>query len=218
MLYVSVNVFFTNKNTAPRSETVVGISFGETLRKYRMEKGISQQELAQKMFVDRSSVTRWESGTRLPDAVMISCIADCLDLDVSLLLKPAGYENEKINVIVVDDEEIILSGEIDVLRDVMPEACISGFQKGSDALSYAKRERVDIAFLDVMMGSTRTGLDLCRELLEINPLTNVIYLTAYADYALDAWKTGASGFLLKPIAAEDVRTQFSLLRHAIRGG
>jgi YesN/AraC family two-component response regulator len=54
-----------------------------------------------------------------------------------------------------------------------------------------------------------SGLDLCRELLGINPRTNVIFLTGYRDYALDAWDTGAKGFLLKPLTAESVRAQLS---------
>lgn len=62
------------------------------------------------------------------------------------------------------------------------------------------------------MGKTN-GLNLCRQLLEINPRTNVVYLTAYSEYSLDAWSTGASGFMLKPITAEGVRSQLQNLRY-----
>jgi YesN/AraC family two-component response regulator len=57
-----------------------------------------------------------------------------------------------------------------------------------------------------------SGLELCRELLGINPRTNVIFLTGYRDYALDAWDTGAKGFLLKPLTAESVRAQLSRIK------
>ena len=40
------------------------VSFAERLRKLRTEKGLSQQQLAMKMLVDRSSIARWENGTR----------------------------------------------------------------------------------------------------------------------------------------------------------
>ena len=40
--------------------------FSDTLKKLRTEKGISQQALAEKMYVTRSTVARWESGSRLP--------------------------------------------------------------------------------------------------------------------------------------------------------
>jgi len=52
--------------------------FSETLRKLRTEKGLSQQALANKLFVTRPTVARWESGTRLPDAMMITRIAEVL--------------------------------------------------------------------------------------------------------------------------------------------
>ena len=73
-----------------------------------------------------------------------------------------------------------------------------------------------LAFLDIELGRT-SGLDLCRELLEIRPHTNVIYLTAYREYAFDAWKTGACGFLLKPLETETVRAQLSRLRYPVKG-
>ena len=47
----------------------------------------------------------------------------------------------------------------------------------------------------------------CRTLLEINPRTNIVFLTAYADYSLDAWKTESSGFMLKLMTAENVHVQ-----------
>lgn len=58
-----------------------------------------------------------------------------------------------------------------------------------------------------------SGLDVCRELLEINPRTNVVYLTAYSGYSLDAWSTGASGFMLKPLTPEGIREQLKNLRY-----
>ena len=62
------------------------------------------------------------------------------------------------------------------------------------------------------MGSV-SGLDVCRELLQFSPRTNVVYLTAYPSYAFDAWETGACGFMLKPISAEGILKQLSNLRY-----
>jgi len=63
-----------------------------------------------------------------------------------------------------------------------------------------------------------SGLDLCRTLLEINPRTNVVFLTAYRDYSFDAWKTGACGYLMKPLTPEDVQNQMTRLRFPIPAG
>ena len=186
--------------------------FAGTLRKLRSERGLSQQELAERMYVTRSTVARWENGSRLPNAVMISRLAECLNIDFSTLMSAAAESDESPIVIVVDDRKIVLSGAVSILENVMPDAVITGFTRPSEAVEYAKENRVALAFLDIEMGKT-SGLDLCRTLLEINPRTNVVYLTAYIEYSFDAWSTGASGFMLKPITEEGVREQLKNLRY-----
>ena len=192
-------------------------SFAETLRRLRTERGLSQQELAKQMYVTRSTVARWESGSRLPDAAMISRLSRFLNVDVNTLMSAVSEGDEQPNVIMVDDRKIILTGALPILKDVMPGAVITGFTRPSEAVEYARANRVALAFLDIEMGKT-SGIDLCRTLLEINPRTNVIYLTAYSDYSLEAWSTGASGFMLKPITAEAVQAQLKLLRYPFMSG
>ena len=193
----------------------MNMQFADTLRKLRTEKGLSQQELAERVYVTRSTVSRWEKGNRLPDAAMLSRLSACLDTDIGTLIYAAMESEESPNVIMVDDRKIILTGGLPVLEDVMPNATVTGFTRPSDAVEYAKTNRVALAFLDIEMGKM-SGLDLCHTLLEINPRTNVVYLTAYSEYAIDAWETGASGFMLKPITPEGVRDQLKKLRYPIR--
>lgn len=190
----------------------MSLLFAETLRKLRTEKGLSQRDLAERMFVDRSTVNRWENGSRLPDAAMLSLLSGCLDVDVNILLSTALESDESPNVIMVDDRKIFLTGGLPILEEVMPYATVMGFTKPSEAIEYARTNHVAMAFLDIEMGKT-SGLDLCNTLLEINPRTNVVYLTAYSEYAVDAWGTGASGFMLKPITPESVRFQLKKLRY-----
>jgi two-component SAPR family response regulator len=125
--------------------------------------------------------------------------------------------DEAPNVILVDDEEIILRGGLRVLEKALPNASIVGFTKPAEAVEYARFNRVAVAFLDIEMGAF-SGLDLCRTLLEINPRTNVVFLTAYRDYSFDAWKTGACGYLMKPLTPEDVQNQMTRLRFPIPAG
>ena len=190
----------------------MSLFFAETLKKLRTEKGLSQRELAEQVFVTRPAVNRWENGSRLPDAAMLSRLSRCLDVDVNILLSATMESDEAPNVIMVDDRKIILTGSLSVLEAVMPSATVTGFTRPSEAVEYARANRVALAFLDIEMGKT-SGLDLCRTLLEINPRTNVVYLTAYSDYAMDAWSTGASGFMLKPITPEGIRAQLGSLRY-----
>ena len=192
-------------------------TFAESLRRLRMDNGLSQRELAERMYVTRSTIARWENGSRLPDASMMSRLAHSLGVDYSTLLSAAAASDAVPNVIMVDDRKVILAGGLPVLEEVLPDATVVGFSRPSEAVEYAKGNRVALAFLDIELGRT-SGLDLCRTLLDINPRTNVVFLTAYAEYSLDAWNTGASGFMVKPITPDGVREQLERLRYPFSTG
>lgn len=137
---------------------------------------------------------------------MISRLSKCLDTDVNTLISAVVESEDAPNVIMVDDRKIFLSGALPILEELMPNAIITGFTRPSEAIEYAKANRIALAFLDIELGKTN-GLYLCRTLLAINPRTNVIYLTVYIEYSFDAWSTGAGGFALKPTTTEGVRAQ-----------
>ena len=102
------------------------------------------------------------------------------------------------------------------MREAMPNANVVGFLDPADVLSFVKKNPVAVIFLDIEMGITN-GLDLCREILRLSPRTNMIYLTSFTEYALRAWKTGASGYLLKPLVVEEVRQEIHRLRYPVQG-
>ena len=191
--------------------------FAETLRKLRKENGLSQIQLGKQMFVNNSTIARWENGSRLPDAAMITRLSRVLDVDVSTLFAMAAESDESPNIIMVDDNKILLTDSLAVLEEVIPSATITGFIWPKEAVEYAKANPVALAILDIELG-TASGLNLCHELLEINPRTNVVYLTAYPDYSLDAWGTEACGFMVKPLTAESIRVQLGKLRYPFMRG
>lgn len=192
------------------------IGFGDTLRNLRTGKNLSQQQLADKLFVNRSSVANWENGRRIPDLVLLSRIAKFFNVDISVLTNMTAASPAPSEIIIVDDELVLLGGEISLLSEILPGATITGFSKPSEAIEYARANPISIAFLDIEMGKT-SGLNLCNTLMEINPTTNVIFLTSYPDYAIKAWNTAASGFLLKPLSEEDVKEQLKKLRYPLSG-
>ena len=190
-------------------------SFADILKQIRTEQGLSQQQLADKLFVDRSSVANWESGRRVPNALLITRIAETLGVEIGTLMTSVNEEQEaRPRVIVLDDEKIILRGEMATLEKAMPNALISGFTNPDDAITYAKSNNIRIIFSDIEMGAVN-GIELSKEFLKINPRTNIIFLTAYADYSMDAWTTGASGFMVKPITEESLRKQLEHLRYPV---
>ena len=185
--------------------------FADTMKKLREEKGLSQNEIAKRMYVTRSTVSRWESGLRLPDATMIARLSEVLGVNVNFLLNAAAQSDDNPIVIMVDDNKVVLNGGMPIIEEVIPNAAVTGFTKPSEAVTYAKANRVTLAFLDIEMADI-SGLDVYRDLLKINPRTNVVYLTAYKDYSFDAWDTGAVGFMLKPLTPEGVKKQLKKLK------
>lgn len=190
--------------------------FRETLRHLRTEKGLSQQQLADRLHVERASVTNWEAGRRIPSIDMLFQIAEALEVDAATLLAAAGERSEVPNVLLLDDEPIILDGSIPVLRELMPKANVIGFTKSLEALTFFRENPVALVFLDIELARS-SGLELCRQMLALRPHTNVIFLTAYPEYSIDAWNVGASGFLLKPLDADEVRRELSRLRYPVMG-
>ena len=195
----------------------MSIPFHEALRRARIEKGLSQQNLADALNVDRSTVTKWETGNRQPDAETIARLSSVLGANVAQLLVASGASDETPRIILVDDSKVILNDGLAVLKEVLPNAAVTGFIWPREAIEFAKANRVALAILDIELG-TASGLNLCHELLEINPRTNVVYLTAYPDYSLDAWGTEACGFMVKPLTAESIRVQLGKLRYPFMRG
>ncbi|MBQ7707072.1 MAG: response regulator [Lachnospiraceae bacterium] len=191
--------------------------FSEKLKKLRTERQLSQQQLAEMLFVDRSTIARWESGQRMPEALILPRLAKSLDVDLSVILDSLGEPKEIPNVILLDDEKIILSGGIPILEQVLPNASITGFTKPSEALKFAASSHVSLALLDIELGKV-SGLEICKKLLDINPRTNVIFLTAFLDYSFNAWDSGACGFILKPLSEESLKKQLLRLRYPVNWG
>ena len=90
--------------------------FAETLKKLRTEKGLTQRDLAEQLYVSRTSVNRWENGSRLPDAAMILKLSEALDVDLNFLFNAAAESDGRLNIIMVDDNKIVLNGGMKVLE------------------------------------------------------------------------------------------------------
>ena len=191
--------------------------FADTLKRLRQARGLSQIQLGRRVFVSNSTIARWENGSRLPDATMIARLSKALEVDIGTLLSTVAASDESPNVIMMDDNKPILADSLSVLEEAIPNAIITGFIWPQEAIEYARANRVALAIVDIELGTT-SGLDLCHTLLEVNPHTNVVFLTAYPDYSLDAWGTEACGFMVKPLTLEGIRKQLGRLRYPLMRG
>ena len=116
---------------------------------------------------------------------------------------------------VIDDEKFALDRIVRELAIASPEAEIFPFTKPLDLLEFAKENYCDVAFLDVRMGGM-TGVELANKLREIRPKTNVIFVTGYDEYAKEAMKMHASGYLMKPVTADDIKKELQDLRYPVQ--
>ncbi|MFC5401300.1 response regulator [Cohnella soli] len=106
-------------------------------------------------------------------------------------------------LMVVEDEQRILTYMRNQLA-VFPEFDLKGcFDVPEEALAAFPGLLPDVAFLDVQM-PRMTGLALAEKLLRIKPDLKIVFLTAYEQYALDAFKVEAIDYILKPIGSDDI--------------
>ncbi|HPG05525.1 MAG TPA: LytTR family DNA-binding domain-containing protein [Saprospiraceae bacterium] len=102
-----------------------------------------------------------------------------------------------IRVVLVDDEEYPRLLLKELLEESFPEIEIIGdADNADDAYEMIENEEPDLVFLDIAMPE-KTGFDLLQ--MFDHPDFEVIFVTGYDQYALDAFNHFAIGYLLKPI-------------------
>ena len=111
-----------------------------------------------------------------------------------------------MHVIYVDDERPALDNFRLSVASFREIGRLEMFQDGEAALDWAASHTVDVAFLDMEMPGLH-GLALALKLREINPATRVVFVTAYSQYAMDAWGVDATGYVLKPYSPADLRKE-----------
>lgn len=114
--------------------------------------------------------------------------------------------------LTVDDRELVVTLMLEILYRLDPDGTHLGATTPEEALDLADESPLDVAFLDVEMPGKTNGLDLGRRLRRSYPKLNIVIITGYTDYAVEAFGLDASGYLLKPLTEEAVAHQLSVLR------
>lgn len=117
-----------------------------------------------------------------------------------------------MKVIAIDDELPALNLLLGAIKEARPDSEVTGFSDPDELLEYAKDNPVDIACLDIQIYDV-LGTELAKKLKEMQPRINIIFVTAFGDYVNDAMKMHASGYLRKPVIAEDIAREFDDLRY-----
>ena len=116
-----------------------------------------------------------------------------------------------MKVICVDDEHLALQDMLFLCRSIPEVEQADGFVSGEQALEWLAGHPADIALLDIDMPGM-DGIELAIRIKEMDPDIAVIFLTAYSQYALQAFSLHASGYLLKPADREKLALEFAHAR------
>ena len=119
-----------------------------------------------------------------------------------------------LKILTIDDHEVVRRGLKEMFTEesaTFGEAC-----SGAEALALVRKQSWDIAVLDISLGG-RSGLDVLTELKQLRPRMPVLILSMHAEeqYAVRAFKAGASGYINKASSGEELR---EAILKIVRGG
>lgn len=101
--------------------------------------------------------------------------------------------------VVAEDEALLRRALLDQLATAWPQLrVVAECEDGASAVEALADHRPDIAFLDIRMPGL-SGLEVAAAAVEASPATQIVFVTAYDQYAVDAFEHGAVDYLLKPI-------------------
>ncbi|MBQ9383915.1 MAG: response regulator [Ruminiclostridium sp.] len=119
-----------------------------------------------------------------------------------------------MNILVADDRHMIVEDLIDELRKIIPDARIEGTSDPGEIIGMCRDINFDVVFIDIEMPG-RNGISIAKDLLKKHPKINIIYITAYEQYAVESYDTFASAFLVKPISSSKLKNALKNLRHPV---
>jgi len=120
---------------------------------------------------------------------------------------------------IVAEDEALLRDELQaLLHAAWPELEIAAAcEDGGSALEAIAAHRPDVAFLDIRMPGL-TGLEVAAAACDASPGTQVVFVTAYNQYAVEAFDRGAVDYLLKPVARDRLAATVARVKARLASG
>ena len=118
-----------------------------------------------------------------------------------------------MRIFVLDDEPIALRVSKKIVQEVMPDSQITGFGNADQVFTYIDETgmKPDVVFSDIEMPGM-SGLEFAVHLKKKCPNSVIIFVTAYSQYALEAFRLHVHGYILKPLTTDRVKEE---LEHAL---
>ena len=119
-----------------------------------------------------------------------------------------------MNILAVDDEYYALELMKHALEEVAGGSTVYLCREVRSALQTATENKIDVAFLDIHMPE-KNGVELARELKLLNPKVNIVFATGFSEYMKEGIDLRMSGYIMKPVTPEAVKTELENLRNPI---
>jgi DNA-binding LytR/AlgR family response regulator len=122
-----------------------------------------------------------------------------------------------LKCVVAEDEALLRAELVALLGEVAPDIELAAAcEDGAAALEAIAQHQPQIAFLDIRMPGL-TGLEVAAALQDASPRTQVVFVTAYEQHALDAFERGAVDYLLKPVERARLEATVKRVRERMSG-
>lgn len=120
--------------------------------------------------------------------------------------------------VIAEDEELLRNELSKLLSAAWPQLrIVAECEDGGSALEAIAEHQPEVAFLDIRMPGL-TGLEVAEAMAEASPKTQIVFVTAYDQYAIDAFDKGAVDYLLKPISGERLAATVQRLQARLAQG
>lgn len=119
-----------------------------------------------------------------------------------------------MNILAVDDEYYALELMRNALEEVAGNATVYLCRDVQSALQTAKEHQIDVAFLDIHLPE-KNGIELAIDLKQLNPKVNIVFATGFSEYMKEGIDLRMSGYVMKPVTPEAIKTELENLRNPI---
>ena len=126
-------------------------------------------------------------------------------------------DSPSLRIIVVDDEQLAREELAFLLGQLDDVEVVGHAGNGIEALRVIEEHTPDVVMLDVQMPGL-TGFEVARRLLRAGIDTQLVFVTAYDQHAIEAFEVNAVDYLLKPVEAGRLATAVDRVRRRVESG
>ena len=115
-----------------------------------------------------------------------------------------------MRVMILDDEQLILNHLKNILDQFSNVEIVFASTNPIEALKHFEEVKPEVVFADISMPEMN-GMELAERIFDLNPATRLVFITAYEQYAVEAFRVNAVDYILKPVTTSKIQNTFKKL-------